>query len=317
VVNQRTAITYEEPGTGGPHFVTVAGSSGDENVIIEATTSRPLVPPEAITWTFDPVAGGAVDANPLRAIVSRRHATRVNVTASSGGTSQSLTVWAVFTRVRRVNGPTLGLSPPAAAPGGSACTGAAGTFCRFATVNFDGQVFPRELTRPGVDRPDFARAPVAPHGGTNSCGVALAGGIAGRFDMSRQIQAATVDAAGHIGGVCAFTPRLFPANNAEGNDDAGVGDEKDDPFAAGAIAMNGRAVALGSIGSFDVPSIRLPHATGAVGDVVEIHLTFREFARIEYHRTWWLMSNRAPWEVHFRLIKNAANVWVDNGSTVA
>jgi peptidoglycan hydrolase-like protein with peptidoglycan-binding domain len=314
VVNQRSAIAFEEPGTGGPHFVTVAGSTGDAHVIVEATTNRPLNPGETVDWTFDPPGGGAVDAgNPARALVSRRRATRVQVTASSGATGRSLTVWAVFAQVRTVSGPTITFSPPAAPPPGSAC-GAPGSFCVAAPVNFDAEIFPHSLIT-SVNRPSFARAPVAPPGATNSCGGTLAGGVNGRFDMSRQISCAVVDPTGITGPVCVFTPRPFPTNNAEGNDDAGSTDEKNDPFAAGAIAMNGRAVAAGFIGSFDPPSLVIPHGLGAAGDTVEIQFNFREFARLDYHNTWFLISNRQPWFATFRAQKNAAGVWIDSGST--
>jgi hypothetical protein len=315
VTNQATAIAYEEPGPGGPHFVTVAGRTGDENVIVEAAPSRPLNPGERITWAIDPPGGGTVEpGNPLRVLVSRRRATRVRVTASSGGTSRSLTVWAIYAQVRRVAGPAIGFAPPAAAaPGAPAACGAAGRFCVFARVDFDAEVFPKALFAT-PNRPSFAAAPIAPPGGANSCGAALAGGVAARFDMSRQISVAVVDPAGHVGGVCVFAPRPFPANNAEGNDDIHPGDEKDNPFVAGAIPLTGRAVALGFIGSTDTPSVIVPHALGAVGDTIEIQMRFREFSRLDYHRTWWLISHQAGWFVTFRVRRNAAGVWVDNGS---
>jgi hypothetical protein len=312
VVNQQTAIAYEEPGPGGPHFVTVAGQTGDENVIVEATLDRPLNAGETLPWVISPASGGSVDpANPARVLVSRRHATQVQVALTTGGASRSLIVWAIFAQVRIVNGPALGFSPPAAPPPGSAC--AAGAFCVFATVNFDAEIFPRSLVT-AANRPSFARPPVAPPGAANSCGAALAGGVGGRFDMSRQINVTNVDPAGHLAAACVFTPRAFPANNAEGNDDARFADEKDDPFAAGAIPMNGRAVAAGFIGSYDPPSLNIPQPLGAVGDSIEASLTYREFARLEYHQTWWLVSNRQPWFATFRVQKNAAGLWVDNGS---
>jgi peptidoglycan hydrolase-like protein with peptidoglycan-binding domain len=310
VVNQATAITYPEPGAGGPHFVSVAGRTGDEHMIVEASTNRALNPGEMINWTFDPAAGGAVDAgNPARALVSRRRATRVRVTATHGASSRSLTLWAIFARVRTVSGPTITFSPPA--PPRPGC-GAPGTLCVNAPVNFDAEIFPRSLVT-SVDRPSFARAPVAPPGATNACGLALAGGINGRFDMSRQINRAMVDPAGLRAG-CMFVAVPFPTNNAEGNDDTNVADEKNDPFAAGVIATTGRAVAAGFLGSFDRPSFIMRHTMGVAGDTIERRVRFREFARLEYHNTWFSISNVQPWFATFRLQKNAAGLWVDNGS---
>jgi hypothetical protein len=196
-------------------------------------------------------------------------------------------------------------------PAGSSCNGV--DFCAFSAPGFDAEIFPRSLIT-SVNRPSFARAPVAPPGGVNACGVALANGINNRFDVSRQVECAIADPQGHLATICAFTPRGFPANNAEGNDDAGTADEKNDPFVAGNIALGGRAVAAGFIGSEDTPSVSMPHAVGVVGDTFEIQFRFREFARIEYHRTWWLMSHRVGWSTTLRAQKNAAGRWVDNGS---
>ena len=302
VTNQATAITYEEPGPGGPHFVTVAGRTGDENVLIQATVSRPLGPGESVAWSFDPPGGGFPDAAmPTRALVSRRMATRVRVQATSGGVSSALTVWAVFAEVSRVSGPTL---TPILEPGQLDLS---------APVEFDGEIFPRSLiTSP--NRPSFARPPVPPPGGANSCGSALAGGVNNRFDMSRQVQIAAVDPKG-LFPECVNSPGPFPADNAEGNDDAGTADEKNNPFAGGIIPVNNRAVPAGFIGSHDAPGRPFPDAVGVAGDSIQIDLTFREFARLEYNRTWWLISHIAPWAVHFRARKNAANKWVNDGSS--
>lgn len=301
VVNQATAIAYEEPGTGGPHFVTIAGQTGDENVIVEATLDRPLDPGEALPWVINPASGGTVDpANPLRVLVSRRRATQVQVALTTGGATRSLNVWAIFAQVRSVAGPALGVVSNAAA------------LTLSAPADFDAEIFPKSLIT-AVNRPNFARAPIAPPGTTNSCAEALAGGVGGRFDMSRQVQIVFNDPAGLFAD-CHNTPQNFPANNAEGNDDAAVGDEKDDPFAAGAIPVNGRAVAVGFIGSHDAPTRPFSHGVGSVGDTVEIQLSFREFARLDYHQTWWLISNRRSWFANLRAQKDAAGHWVDNGS---
>lgn len=303
VVNQATAIAYEEPGTGGPHFVTVAGQTGDENVIVEATLDRALNPAEALPWVINPAARGVVDpANPLRVLVSRRRATHVQVSLTTGGNTRSLTVWAIFAQITNNAGPAL-----------NAPVNTAASLTLSAAVDFDAEIFPKSLIT-AANRPNFARAPVAPPGGNNACGAALAGGVGGRFDMSRQISRVIADPAGLRAGNCLYTNLNFPANNAEGNDDANFADEKDDPFAAGVIPNTGRAVAAGFLGSEDRPSRRLPHALGAVGDTIEVQLRFREFARLDYHETWWLISNRQPWFVTLRAQKNAANQWVDNGS---
>jgi len=109
----------------------------------------------------------------------------------------------------------------------------------------------------------------------------------------------------------------FPANNAEGNDDFGADDEMNDPYAGGTIPATHRAVAAGFVGDEDRPGFSVRDINGVAGDTATLTATFREFVRLEYHGTWWLISNRPTWSVDLRLRKNAANHWVDDGSHVA
>lgn len=317
VANQADAITYPEPSNlgaaGRTHFVTVAGSGPE--VIVEATLTPDGTPsPGSVTWT-----GATPDpGNPARATVSRARAGKHEVTASAGGGSASLTVWAIFASVHNVNGPTLGFSPPAAAPAGTACQ--AGDFCVWATVNFDARIFPPEIIT-DEDRPNLAGArTIAPPGGTHPCGNPLAGGAPLRWDFSRQVRFVP---GGIIAAECGGGA-AFPANNAEGNDDSHADDEMNDPYAGGAIPQGGRAVPAGSVGDSDAPSLNLSHADGLPanpligfpGSTATLVSDFREFVRLEYHRTWWLISHRPTWGVRFRLRKDATNHWVDDGSAV-
>lgn len=312
VANQAAAITYEEPSilgaAGRKHFVTVAGTGPE--VIVEATLTPGGTPATgSVAWvgaTPDP-------GNPARATVPRDRAGKHEVTASAGGASASLTVWAVFASIARVDGPTLGFSPPSAAPAGSGCTAgpAAGQLCVWATTNNDAEIFPKEIiTDP--DRPNLAGASsVAPPGGLHPCGGALAGGAPLKWDFSRQVNFAF---GGILAGTCGGAAG-FPANNAEGNDDSHAMDEMNDPYAGGAIPLNGRAVAAGFVGDYDAPSFgRSDAADGVPGDRATLVSVFREFVRLEYHKTWWLISHRPTWQVNFALLKNAAGHWVDDGS---
>jgi hypothetical protein len=221
-------------------------------------------------------------------------------------------VWAVFANISNVSGPTLGFSPATPPPAGSACNGV--DFCIWATVDFDARIFPAQITT-DADHPALEGARnVNPPGGNHVCsGNALAGGAPLRWDFSRQVSVAFGGlAAGSCGGGTGF-----PANNVEGNDDSHAGDEMNDPYNGGAIPISGRAVAAGFMGDTDRPAINLSDALGASGDVVSLTSNFREFVRLEYHRTWWLISRRPTWGVNFLAIKNAAGHWQDNGSTVS
>jgi hypothetical protein len=183
----------------------------------------------------------------------------------------------------------------------------------WATVNNDAEIFPRAIIT-DADRPNLAGAStVAPPGGTHPCGGGLGGGAPLRWDFSRQVDVAFGGLL--AGGACANA--AFPGNNALGNDDTHAGDEMNDPYAGGTILIGGRAVPAGFVGDYDAPSFGLSDATGVAGDTATLRANFRELVRLEYHGTWWLISHRPTWSVNFRLLKNAANHWVDDGSTAA
>src|SRR5262249_50250704 len=98
----------------------------------------------------------------------------------------------------------------------------------------------------------------------------------------------------------------YPAAPEVGNDDAGTRDENNDPYAGGGV-----------ITSQDSP-IGGPYydSIGANGDTIEEHIHFRDFARLEFNRTWWTVSHFVPWRAHFRARK-VAGQWQDNGSDAA
>jgi hypothetical protein len=176
-------------------------------------------------------------------------------------------------------------------------------------VNFTGTIFPRSIIT-DADRPDLAGANTVKPTGTNVCGGALAGGMDHRWDMSRQRRLRNIDPAGLLPlgvapPVCLATENAYPAAPETGNDDAGTGDENNDPYAN-----------HGVITSQDNPRRPYQDALGANGDTIEQHLQFREFARLEFHRTIWKVSNFVPWRVHFR-VRKVAGQWQDNGSTAA
>jgi hypothetical protein len=133
-----------------------------------------------------------------------------------------------------------------------------------------------------------------------------------RWDMSRQRRLNNIDPAGLIAAgatgppACLDNPGAFPAAPETGNDDAATTDENNDPYAGGGV-----------ITSLDDPSEPYLDAFGAPGDTIEQHLQFREFARLEFHRTIWTVSHFSPWRIHYRVRKDAAGRWQDNGSTAA
>ncbi len=92
-----------------------------------------------------------------------------------------------------------------------------------------------------------------------------------------------------------------------GNDDAGVGDEDNDPY---------NAPHVGKLWGIDTPSRGILHSAGANGNTVEWRLHFMEFARLEINGKWYLISDYFPWRVHYKLKKESGK-WKDDGSNKA
>jgi hypothetical protein len=304
VENQAEAITYPEASNlgaaGRSHWVTIAGRRPDVVVRANLDSAIPETDPAAagVTWESEP--GGALTpgTGPLHVTLSVPTARKRVVRARLGASQAELTLWAVFVQVSSA-GPA---NPPTAAR-------TATTLDVDANINLTGRIFPASIIT-DADRPSLDGAnTVNPPGGTNVCGGALAGGVDHKWDMSRQRRLAVVDPAGLLPNMiatmnngCVNNLSVYPATREEGNDDAGTGDENNDPYAH-----------AGVITSTDDPTRPFPDAVGANGDTFEEHLQFKEFARLEFHRTWWTVSNFFPWRVHYRIQKVAGH-WQDNGS---
>jgi hypothetical protein len=311
VENQQTAITYPVPSNlgaaGRSHFVTIAGSRPDITVRANLDPAVPANDPAAAGLVLESVPAGQVSpgADALHGTVSVPTARKVVVRATLGASQAETTIWAVFVSGRVTGGPTV--QPP---------TTDATNLTIDTDAHFSGTIHPASIItdadRPALDGPNG----VNPPGGTNVCGGALAGGADHRWDMSRQRRLRNLDPAGLVPAViavrnaaggqgCLHNVSAFPAEPEVGNDDAAPTDENNDPYAGGGV-----------ITSDDSPTRIYPHSVGADGDTIEQHLQFREFARLEFHRTWWRVSHAVPWRVHYRVIRNAGQ-WVDNGTDAA
>ena len=311
VENQRTAITYPEPSNlgaaGRSHFVTIAGSRPDIVVRANLDPALPSNDPAAAGLVWESVPGGQLSpgADPLHASLSVPTARKVVVRATLGASEAEATIWAVFASARVTGGPTV--QPP---------TTDATNLTIDTDAHFSGTIHPASIIT-DADRPALdGTNQVPPPGGTNVCGGALSGGADHRWDMSRQRRLVNIDPAGLVptvmavrtaagGQGCLHNVSAFPVEPEIGNDDAAPTDENNDPYAGGGV-----------ITSDDSPTRIYPHAVGNDGDTIEQHLQFREFARLEFHRTWWRVSHAVPWRVHYRVIRNAGQ-WVDNGTDAA
>jgi hypothetical protein len=311
VENQRDAITYPVPSNlgaaGRSHWVTIAGTRPDIVVRANVDPAVPATDPAVagLTWQTDPAGQFSAGGDALHVVLPVPRARKVVVRANLGASHAEATIWAVFVSASVTAGPT-----------GPTPTRGAAQLNIDTTINFTGRVHPSSIAsdadRPALDGPNTVNAP----GGANVCGLALTGGVDHRWDMSRQRRLRNLDPAGLVPAViaarnaagghgCVHNVSAYPAAREVGNDDAGVNDENNDPYAGGGV-----------ITSRDSPTRIYPDSVGADGDTIEQHLQFREFARLEFHRTWWTVSHFVPWRVHYRVMR-VAGQWQDNGSDVA
>lgn len=181
------------------------------------------------------------------------------------------------------------------------------------------------------DRPDLSgsnTSPVPPLSGLNHKGDPLTGGVNRKWDSSRKIRKKTLNPAGVVlpgdasfhgnfhdfpsmadgdgrpggAGAVSFTDWLVA-----GNDDAGVGDEDNDPYTSPHFK---------ALWGIDTPTRFISHTAGANGNTVEWRLHFVEFTRLEINGKWYLISNYFPWRVHYKLKKESGK-WKNNGSNKA
>ncbi len=117
----------------------------------------------------------------------------------------------------------------------------------------------------------------------------------------------------------------YPADDVEGNDDAGILSEDNYPYSDQELRyiLNGKEVKnqKGQLSSYDKP--RAPafiNATGKDGDTVEQRAQFREFARLQIgdnsvkgYKNWYRISDYSLWRHHAKFKKEKGK-WKNNGS---
>lgn len=210
-------------------------------------------------------------------------------------------------------------------------TGDKGTF--FLTkmgYEFTHAIAPKKIIT-DADRPNLAGNKVTSPptaGALNYEGKSLNGGSKKKWDSSRQIRAKTLNPKNVVlPGDASFHGNFPKFPNAKdgdgrpggagvtrardvflvGNDDAGTGDEDNNPYTAPHV---------GELWGIDRPARSLAHTAGADGNTVEWRLHFKEFARLEINRKWYLISDEFPWRVHLKM-KKVSGKWTNNGSNKA
>ena len=190
-----------------------------------------------------------------------------------------------------------------------------------------------------ADRPDFSGNPAAPPNapianGLYNSGKSLAGGVNSKWDTSRQLRQKVVKPAGlnldnykFSNGDNAFDDyQAWPVNSLVGNDDNLTNDEDNNPYDAAPPP-----VPVNYLGEFDYPNVKLAQQDGAVNDVVQVKVQFRDFARLEIAGKWFRISDDADWRLTVQMKKvdetvvgnkngdgDATDIlWINDGSSAA
>lgn len=282
------------------HFVTPKGASGDKVTLTATVEPNTTAVRGKIDWegaTEDP-------SDPLKATVSKdataKHVVKIKY---SGKVAKELRVWVVWSQIT---------STPIAIDYRQANTGSPlrpGGAIR-GGYNFTHTIQPQTIIT-DADRPDLSGSnATSPPGGNHPIFSSdpLSGGAGKKWDNSRQIRARQLNPAGIADSDIAqppFPDISYPADDVEGNDDRGTGDENNDPYTNGGV-----------LSGFDRPQTAVVHSAGAEDDTYEVRFHFREFTRLEIEGTWYRISDFYLWRIHMKFRK-VGGLWINDGSTTA
>jgi hypothetical protein len=266
------------------HFVTPKGAAG-ERVTLTATID-PDTPENRnrISWqgaTMDP-------GNRLQATVPKGSASKNVVTVLlDGAPAKEARVWVVWATLSGgVAAPTI--TPVRTTSGLRVGTQIGADFSSTATIAPSSII--TDADRPNLSGPKT----VNPPGGNNVSGQPLSGGAAMKWDMSRRITIRSTNNATSppLPPVAVDGNDCYPSDPVVGNDDAGTGDENNDPYASS-----------GQLNSVDTPTRDQRLQGGVVGNTYRTQLWFQEFARLEIQGTWVVISDPLSWRVDIRYVK--------------
>lgn len=300
------------------HFVTVRQTAtGQDRMKLEAQIQPNTdAARRCITWV-----GAQADAgNPLIGLVPRTAALKQPVEIQvAGRTCKRLMAWVIWCDLK---GDAKGVTADYLKHGPLSYSYVIeGPVVWIATIN------PKEIIT-DTDRPDLEGAPNAAHlpPGTNSNGDLLAGGVNAKWDMSRQIRkrlfvGPPLQAVANpppFENVPSYPTTAAAWIDVTGNDDAGTGDENNNPYIAFADPNPdaGRfptspplslSHAPAQITSIDRPtrSLQVDPFAGNGGEQRRWWLNFREFARVQLDGHWYRCSDwgvLGPWRFHIAAI---------------
>lgn len=271
---------------GEKHFVSTKkdASLNTDNIEFEVTGISQQVFDEFLEWE-----GGQAGATGLERLVSRAGSSKEQLKVKvkkTGDVVDLMNVWTVWTSL---NG---NVQNPVVTPvnsGGGLKVGEQVS----ATYQCTGTITPASIIT-DADRPNLTGANSSPPpGGVNAKGVTLAGGANRKWDMSRRIKRTIVISANPALNVSALDKNIaLPGDKKIGNDDAGTGDENNDPYGNGGVIRSG-----------DRPTRGFGLQGGGAGSTYDNDTSFEEFARLEIDGSWYLISDPEPWFVHFKFNK--------------
>lgn len=281
-------IKSSKEGSTIKHFVTPKKSTelSQPYVILKAIgITAPQItnnnPNQIVEWDV----GEEVPNEPLKRRVNRNTTgtgpTVVKIVAKQGGeVVAQMNVWVVWSDIQSTD-----------IPMGEKLQG--GYTIIDGGYDFKATIVPQSILQKTAEIPELTGANTQPPpGGNHLDGRPLSGGANKRWDISRQTRQKKTVPAGWAN--TNFLPPaslyqdilVYPTSNIEGNDDAGTGDEDNDPY-----STPDKDVLV----SHDTPVSGVANTAGVANDEVTLNIQFRELCRIQVGAQWYRISDFYPW----------------------
>jgi hypothetical protein len=291
---------------GNPNYIHFVTPKGTGAITLTATISPDT---QEIRDHIDWEGATKQYKNPLVATLSSRGTAGKTVVKIkyNGHTIKEMRVWVVWATITSAD--VANVSLPNAPAGNPAGPG----FQLTGGYDFTHTIQPSTMIT-DTDRPDFSGPNLHPAPGGNHpiYGFPLSGGANKKWDNSRQMRFKLLnpnnigvnDTAFHSFGFPSDVLN-YPVSDVEGNDDAGVDGETNDPYSNGGVLTG-----------HDEVLVNVAHRGGMDGNTFEFRPHFLEFTRLEIEGVWFRISDFYPWRFpHAFIRQNGA--WVDNGSVKA
>ncbi|MGB7068426.1 MAG: hypothetical protein WBD22_02945 [Pyrinomonadaceae bacterium] len=284
------------------HFVTPKGAANDQVTLTAELNPNTEQIRNQISWE------GATESasNPLEATIPKSSAGK-NIVKIKYGTKvlKEMRVWVVWSTI----------TSPSDFPIESSSNGLFGRPPGIGLAIRGGYRFNHTIAPAAIitdtDGPNFTGSnSTSPPGGNHPIsGLPLSGGADKKWDVSRQIRLKVLSSANISNND--FTQPAYPSsvtyplNDIEGNDNARVLNENNDPYSNNGILTDS-----------DRPEYGIVDRAAIDGDTYEARLQFKEFTRLEIEGTWFRISDYFFWRIHLKFLK-ANGLWTDDSTSKA